>query len=85
MAYRVSLLRSAAHELPDLPSQMQRRVSRAIDGLAADPRPRGAKLLTGADGIWRVRVGDFRILYRVNDDQLGVLVLRIRHRRDAYR
>lgn len=85
MGYRVVLLRSAARELTDLPIPIRRRVPRAIDGLTAEPRPLGAKLLVGADGIWRVRVGDYRILYRINDDLVEVLVIRIRHRRDAYR
>jgi Cytotoxic translational repressor of toxin-antitoxin stability system len=85
MAYRVILQRSAAGELEDLPQPIRRRVARAIEGLASDPRPPGAKLLTGSDRIWRVRVGDYRILYRVNDDLVEVLVIRIRHRSDAYR
>lgn len=85
MAYRVILLRSADRELEGLPQPIRRRVARAIDALASDPRPPGAKLLTGADRRWRVRVGDYRILYRVNDDLVEVLVIRIRHRSDAYR
>lgn len=85
MAYRVVLLRSAARELADLPVQIQRRVARAINALAADPRSRGSRLLAGPDGIWRVRVGDYRILYRINDDLVEVLIIRIRHRSDAYR
>lgn len=85
MAYRVILQRSAAGELEDLPQPIRRRVARAIEGLTSDPRPPGAKLLTGSDRIWRVRVGDYRILYRVNDDLVEVLVIRIRHRSDAYR
>ena len=72
-------------ELGDLPQPIRGRVARAIAALAHDPRPRGATLLTGPDGIWRVRVGDYRILYRIEDDVVRVLVIRIRHRRDAYR
>ncbi len=85
MAYRVVLLRSAARDLQNLTKPIQRRVSRAIDALAADPRPHGAKLLAGPDRAWRIRVGDYRVLYRIDDDRVEVLVIRIRHRGDAYR
>jgi mRNA interferase RelE/StbE len=85
MAYRVQFLRSAKRELGDLPLPIRRRVTTAINALSGDPRPPGAKLLSGADRRWRVRVGDYRILYRINDDMVEVLVIRVRHRSDAYR
>ena len=85
MGYRVVLRRSAARDLASLEQPILRRVTRAISGLADDPRPHGAKLLTGPDRIWRLRVGDYRILYWLGDDVVQVLVIRIRHRRDAYR
>jgi mRNA interferase RelE/StbE len=64
---------------------MRRRVARAIDTLAINPRPSGAKLLRGPDRRWRLRVGDYRVLYRVDDDRVVVLVVRVRHRSVAYR
>jgi len=85
MAYRVVLRRSAARELSGLPQPTRGRLTRALDALSDDPRPTGAKLLTGPDRIWRLRVGDYRILYRVDDEVVEVLVIRIRHRSDAYR
>jgi mRNA interferase RelE/StbE len=85
MAYRIVLRRSAARELADLNQPIQGRLKRAIDALSSDPRPPGAKLLSGPDRIWRLRVGDYRILYRIDDDVVRVLVIRIRHRSDAYR
>jgi len=85
MAYRVFLRRSAARELEDLTQPIRRRVTRAIGALSNDPRPPGAKLLTRADRVWRIRVGDYRILYLVDDDGVRVVVIRIRHRSDAYR
>jgi mRNA interferase RelE/StbE len=85
MSYRVVLRRSAARELEDLTQPIRRRVTRAIGTLAADPRPTGSKLLTGPERIWRLRVGDYRILYRINDDMVEVLVIRVRHRGEAYR
>jgi mRNA interferase RelE/StbE len=84
MAYRVVLRRSAARELAELAQPIRGRLTRALAALSSDPRPTGAKLLTGPDRIWRLRVGDYRILYRVDDDVVQVLVIRIRHRSDAY-
>jgi len=85
MAYRVVLLRSATRELGQLHQPLRGRVTRAVGALATDPRPSGAKLLTGLEGIWRIRVGDYRILYQIDDDIVRVLVIKIRHRSDAYR
>jgi len=85
MAYRVVLLQSAARELDALPQPMRRRVARAIGALATEPRPPYVKLLSGPERIWRVRVGDYRVLYRVDDDRVVVMVVRVRHRLDAYR
>lgn len=85
MAYRVVLRRSAARELGALPQPVRSRVTRIISGLATNPRPPGAKLLNSADRGWRVRVGDYRILYRIDEEIILVVVVRIRHRSKAYR
>ena len=85
MAFRIEFVRSAARELEALPQPIRRRVGRAISGLAFDPRPPGAMVLSGAERRWRVRVGDYRILYRIHDDLLLVVVVRVGHRSDAYR
>ena len=85
MAYRVLLRRSALRELEGLQNPMRRRVARAIRALGDDPRPPGAKLLSGAYRRWRIRVGDHRILYLVDDDSVVVVIVLIRHRSDAYR
>ena len=82
--YAVELLPSAAKALAKLEPAVQRRLARRIDKLSQDPRADAVKL-RGADDIWRARVGDYRILYRVADDRLLVLVIRIGHRRDVYR
>jgi mRNA interferase RelE/StbE len=76
MAYRIVLRASARRELAKLPQPIRGRVTRSISALAMQPRPPGAKLLSGPERSWRVRVGDYRIL---------VVVVRIRHRRDVYR
>lgn len=83
--HRVELLPTAARVLAKLDTRAQRRIARRIDALSVEPRPVGAQKLRGADDIWRIRVGDFRILYSVDDERLLVLVIRIGHRRDVYR
>lgn len=60
----------------------QRRVQAAIELLAGEPRPNGAKKLAGGDGEWRVRTGDYRIVYQIHDNVLLVLVVAVGHRRD---
>ena len=56
-----------------------------MDGLAKEPRPKGVKKLSGADDLYRIRVGDYRVVYQIRDDRLIVLVVRIGHRKDVYR
>jgi mRNA interferase RelE/StbE len=82
--YSVEFLPSAARALAKLERAMQRRIARRIDRLAVDPRADAVKL-RGADDVWRVRVGDYRILYAIEDERLVVLVIRIGHRGDVYR
>ena len=82
--YAVEFLPSAARELSKLEPAVRRRLARRIDRLAMDPRA-GAAKLRGTEDVWRVRVGDYRILYQVQDDRLLILVIRTGHRRDVYR
>ena len=82
--YAVEFLPSAAKALSKLERRTQVRIARRVDRLAVDPRADAVKLI-GADDIWRARVGDYRILYRIEDDRLLVLVIRIGHRREVYR
>jgi mRNA interferase RelE/StbE len=83
-SYRVLLKRSAAKELEALELKDRRRVVRRIQELAADPRPAGCEKLSGQDK-YRLRQGDFRILYSVDDSGFEVTVVKIGHRRDVYR
>jgi mRNA interferase RelE/StbE len=80
--YAVQLLPSAAKALSRLDRSVQVRVARRIDRLAAAPRADAVKL-RGAEDVWRARVGDYRVLYRVEDDRLVVLTIRIGHRREV--
>ena len=85
MAYRVELLRTAAKELERLPTEAKQAVRRAIAALADDPRPRGSKKLVGGHDYYRIRIGDYRVLYEVRARQVLVLVIAVGHRRDIYR
>ncbi len=85
MAYRIELRPSARREFAPLPRDVRERIRPKIDALADDPRPPSCEKLTGHAARYRVRVGDYRILYDVADRVLVVMGTRIAHRRDAYR
>lgn len=85
MSFRIQLDHAAERRLRKLDPQARRRVQAAIELLAEEPRPRGAKMLIGGAGEWRVRTGDYRIIYEIQDDVLVVLVVAVGHRRDIYR
>jgi mRNA interferase RelE/StbE len=82
-AYRIELRPAAVRALRKLDPQVRHRILGAIALLAQDPRPPGARALQGRSGL-RVRVGDYRIIYTVEDDVLLVVVVRLGHRRDVY-
>lgn len=85
MTYPIELSTSAAKAVEKLGKAKRLRIVGAIELLSVDPRPPRAKMLRGGDhGRWRVRVGDHRIVYAIEDDRLVVLVLRVAHRRDVY-
>ncbi|HEY0951778.1 type II toxin-antitoxin system RelE/ParE family toxin [Nocardioides sp.] len=81
--YRIEVTPAAARQLRKLEPQIARRVQGAIEMLAVDPRPPASRPLRGRPGH-RVRVGDYRLLYTVQDDVLIVVVIRLGHRRDVY-
>ncbi|MCA0294853.1 MAG: type II toxin-antitoxin system RelE/ParE family toxin [Actinobacteria bacterium] len=84
MTYRIEIAPAALRQLRKLDRPALRRVQAAIELLAVEPRPRGAKKLVGGDGEWRVRTGDHRIVYEFHDDVLLVLVVAVGHRREVY-
>ena len=84
MTYEVRLAPAAVRQLRKLDPPGRRRVQAAIDLLAADPRPPGARQLVGGAGEWRVRTGDFRIIYDIRDGELLVPVVKVGHRRDVH-
>ena len=83
--YRIEVSPAASRQLRKLDLGARRRIQAAVQLLATNPRPPGAKRLVGGDGEWRVRTGDYRIVYEIHDQVLLVLVLAIGHRRDIYR
>lgn len=82
--YRLELRPSAARDLDRLRGETWERVKAALLELREDPRPAGCVKLTGGGG-WRVRVGDWRAIYDIDDGAQVVTVLRVKHRRDVYR
>lgn len=85
MTWQIEIKRSARKALLSLPSMMQRRLGERIDALADEPRPPGARKLAGSDIQYRIRVGDYRILYEIHDNRLVINVIKIGHRREVYR
>ena len=85
MLYRVDLRPAALRDLKRLSRETQARIRPAVDRLAANPRPPGIEKLAAQENRYRVRVGDYRIVYEIHDAVLVVLVFRVAHRREAYR
>lgn len=83
MTYRVDITKKAAKQIAKLPRQIQSRVLTTIEALADEPRPSGAKKLSGRDD-YRVRVSDYRIIYTIEDQTLTVEVVKVAHRRDVH-
>lgn len=83
--YQVLITRSAEKQLKKMTLQVQRKVAAVIMSLAIEPRPYGSKKLTGTVSSYRVRVGDYRIIYDIYEHEIVVSVLKIGHRRDIYR
>jgi len=83
--YRVKIARRAIKSIARLPRKEQQRVRAAIDLLAGNPRPPACVALAGEDSVYRVRVGDHRIVYEIIDARLVIHVVLVGHRRDVYR
>lgn len=81
--YKIEIKKSAAKEIEKLPKILLRRILNKIQSLGSEPRPSGCKKLT-ADEKYRVRVGNYRILYSIEDDKLVVYIVKVRHRKKVY-
>ncbi len=84
MTYRIEIAPAAVRQLGKLDAPARRRVQAAIELLAEEPRPSAAKKLVGGAGEWRVRTGDYRIVYEISDGVMLVLVIAVGHRRGIY-
>lgn len=83
--YAVVFARSARKELENLDPPVARRITKQIEALVTDPRPTGVVKLEGATDLWRIRVGQWRVVYRISDRDHLVDVIAVRHRSDAYK
>lgn len=84
-SYRIEFTRSAEKDFRKIDRSKVAAIYREIERLETDPRPHGVKKLAGADRTYRIRIGDYRVVYEVEDEVLVVLVIRIAHRKDVYR
>jgi mRNA interferase RelE/StbE len=84
MSYEVAILRRAVKELTRLPRKDRLRVEADVEALGSDPRPHGSRKLTGRDG-YRIRSGNYRVVYEINDRLQCVTVLHVGHRKDICR
>ena len=83
--YRLEFTPAAYRQLEALPLRIRKRISVRIDGLISNPRPAGCTKLKGSDDLYRIRTGDYRILYQVKDDNLPILVVKVGHGREVYK
>lgn len=82
---RVEFTRSAEKDLKQIEKSHVATIYGRLEGLSDDPRPHGVKQLSGADRTYRIRIGDHRVVYEIEDDVLLMLVIRVAHRKDVYR
>ncbi len=85
MTYSIEFSRKAAKVLRTLPGIEAKKISRKIDKLATDPRPRNSKKMVGAEDLYRIRSGDYRVIYQIEDRILHILIVSVGNRKDIYR
>jgi len=83
--FKVEIDTKAAREIRGLPRTEQEKVVRKAGALAENPRPPGSVKLGGKSGLWRIRAGDYRIIYEIRDAQVVVIIVKVGHRREVYR
>ncbi len=85
MSYKVEILKGALKQLKKVSPELQERIQVKIDDLAIEPRPNGAKKLKGKENVYRIRVGEYRVIYDIFDDILVVNVVEVGHRSKVYK
>ena len=83
--YTIDIAPAAERALKKLSADIRKRIFKAFFKLEVEPRPSGVKKLSGEDDFYRIRVGDYRIVYQIRDNELVILVVRVAHRREVYR
>jgi mRNA interferase RelE/StbE len=83
--YSITFARSARKELEKLPPQFASRILERIESLVSTPRPSGSLKLKGEENLWRIRIGDYRVIYEIDDPKRNIDITVIRHRKDVYR
>lgn len=83
--YAIVFARSARRELDKLPDSVVDRILPRIEELSTNPRPHGCRKIKGSDNLWRIRVGDYRVIYSIDDRRQIVDIVTVRHRSDAYK
>jgi len=83
--YAIEIAPAAERAIKKLSADIQKRIIKAILSLEDEPRPSGIRKLSGEDNLYRIRVGDYRIVYQIRDDVLIVIIVRVGHRREVYR
>lgn len=82
--YSITFARSARKELEALPNSLIARIFNKIEALSPEPRPHQCRKLQGFNDLWRIRIGDYRVIYSIDDTTETIDVIAIRHRREAY-
>jgi mRNA interferase RelE/StbE len=82
--YSISFARSARKELEFLSAKLVQRIFPAIEALAKEPRPKSCRKLTTEKNLWRIRMGDYRVIYTIDDDKRAIDIIAVRHRSKAY-
>ena len=85
MRYALEFTASATREFRDLDKQLQRRITEKVTALCKDPFPTGSKKLKAQPDHFRIRIADYRVIYRVDGKRVVILIVRIGHRREVYR
>ena len=85
MAYSVKLKKSVEHDIRKIPEKTIVRIVRALETLEEEPRPKQSSKLKDTERTYRLRVGNYRIIYQIDDEQKEIIVFHIRHRKDVYK
>jgi len=83
--YQLTIKRQALKEINSFPEKVQKQIILTIEELKTNPYPNGSKKLVGSIDRWRIRIGDYRILYKINNSMKQIFIFRVLHRKDVYR